>query len=278
MSHSYIIYNDNKTNNTDPAQGLVFNPPIYIETPPDYSIPEVDSTTEHIPGRNGDVVIQIEGYKNVKRSYKLTSGSETSNFIDLVRQIVSWAGSANGDYAVLMDSFDPTHFRYARFSGGVTTTNVLNHAATVEITFDCKPQNFLLETANTWDTIASDTTKTNPYSTVAKPLIKFTPTNESTDFKIYAKKNVSGAWITDRSLMIAKEAFSGRASATYYIDCENMIVYEGANDGESVTRTINKYVSCGDNYFFDLGPGTTKFVFEGASSNQIGVKYLWWTL
>lgn len=281
MSFSTINYNDHSTD--------TLTPKIYIESPPDYQIPEVDAETIHVPGRNGDIIIQTGGYKNVQREYKLTCGAENANFRSIAHNITEWANSAHGDYAPLFDSYDvdfPTTgdrlFRYARFTGGVRLTNVLNHAATFTISFDCKPQNFLYSSASTWRNLSADQTVTNPFNTIAKPLIKFKPNpNNSLPVTIV----INGSDGSARSAQISASAFTGYLNSEYYIDCENQIFYRGSSGGDVIEKNLNSYITTGHDFFLDLGTGVSTFragPTAGSSfntlNNTIGVKCLWWTL
>ena len=45
---------------------------IEVWSPPNYQVPQRDYDTVHIPGRDGDLLIDKESYKNVSRSYRQT--------------------------------------------------------------------------------------------------------------------------------------------------------------------------------------------------------------
>ena len=49
---------------------------IEVWSPPNYQVPQKDYDTIHIPGRDGDLLIDKESYKNVSRSYTVSFGQE----------------------------------------------------------------------------------------------------------------------------------------------------------------------------------------------------------
>lgn len=275
MSHSYIIYNGNKTDNTDSSQGLVINPPIYIETPPEYNIPEVDSTTTHVPGRNGDVITFTGGYKNVKRKYSLTCGSETTAFADVVTSISKWANTANGDYAYLIDTYDPGVARLARFTGGQKIENIQNKAAKVTVEFDCKPQRFLLSSLSD-EPVSSGGTITNPYLTVAKPFITLQPQKTASDtwYNITVSIQISGALAyvlgIDAAAFASVPSGYNQSTDRIYIDCENKMVYVGlASDTNTCRKMINQYVSVTYNRFLQLDPGVSTLTLTATDPSTL---------
>lgn len=114
---------------------------IQVEHPPGYQIPERDCDVIHVPGRNGDIVIDKGSYKNVERSYQIAVGSLDKDFIDLVNPISEWLHSGVG-YCRLEDSYEPEYYRLAMFNENVEIDNIEFHGGRTTITFDCKPQRF----------------------------------------------------------------------------------------------------------------------------------------
>ena len=44
---------------------------ILVQHPPEYGFPEKDSESTHVPGRNGDIVVDSGTWQNVDRTYDL---------------------------------------------------------------------------------------------------------------------------------------------------------------------------------------------------------------
>lgn len=115
---------------------------IHVEHPPGYTIPEKDYDVIHVPGRNGDIVIDNGSYKNVSRSYEIAIGSLAMSFEYISDAISSWLSSAIG-YGRLEDSYEPNYYRMAMYRESADIENILFHAGRATINFDCKPQRYL---------------------------------------------------------------------------------------------------------------------------------------
>lgn len=114
---------------------------IQVEHPPGYQTPERDCDIIHVPGRNGDIVINKGSYKNVERSYEIAVGSLEKYFVDLVNPVSEWLHSGIG-YCRLEDSYEPEYYRSAMFNEAIDIENIQFHGGRTTITFDCKPQRF----------------------------------------------------------------------------------------------------------------------------------------
>lgn len=115
---------------------------IQVEHPPGYDFPERDYETVHVPGRNGDLIIDNGSYKNVDRKYEISVGSMDRLFPSMARDISAWLHSGAA-YSRLEDSYEPEYYRMAAYVEEGNIENLLFHGARVEITFNCKPQRFL---------------------------------------------------------------------------------------------------------------------------------------
>ncbi|MBQ0142252.1 MAG: hypothetical protein KBT06_05555 [Prevotellaceae bacterium] len=146
---------------------------IIVEHYPSYDIPEKDYDVVHVPGRNGDILIDKGSYQNVNRTYDLAVGSyEDDTYISLVRNLISWLCSSKG-YTRLSDSYEPDCYRMAVYKDANTIENILNKAGRASITFDCKPQRFLL-TGDVPVTFTAAGTISNPTLFDSKPIITIT--------------------------------------------------------------------------------------------------------
>lgn len=115
---------------------------IQVEHPPGYDFPERDYDTVHVPGRNGDLIIDNGSYKNVDRKYEISVGDVDRLFPSMARDISIWLHSGPA-YSRLEDSYEPEYYRMASYVEEGQIENLLFHGARIEITFNCKPQRFL---------------------------------------------------------------------------------------------------------------------------------------
>lgn len=99
-----------------------------------------DYTSYQIPGRNGDLIISNNRYKNIDVSYPAFIPAD---FEQRVQEIRNWMRSARS-YARIYDNYDPEHFRLGIGKDIlVFETGFENKGANAKLVFDCKPQRFL---------------------------------------------------------------------------------------------------------------------------------------
>lgn len=116
---------------------------LVIQSPPAYNFPEKDVEIQHVPGRNGDIVIDKNCYKNVDRSYSVAAVFKSgTDFISNSEKIIQWLTSKSG-YQRLEDSYDPDVYRLAEFKNDGSLVNYYDEATAINITFNCKPQRYL---------------------------------------------------------------------------------------------------------------------------------------
>ena len=143
---------------------------LVIQTPPTYIYPERDLTNNHIPGRNGDIVIDNKCFKNVERSYQIAKGfKKGTTYYENFQSILDWLNSANGSYARLEDSYDSDIYRLASFQFGGAITNYFDEAGATEIKFNCKPQRYLKSGENTITYAGANIFIENPSRYLALP-------------------------------------------------------------------------------------------------------------
>lgn len=115
---------------------------IQVEHPPEYETPSKDYEIVHVPGKNGDIVLDKGSFKNVARSYQVAVGSLEEDFTTQVNRISEWLHSASG-YARLEDSYEPEYYRLAMYEESNIIKNILGQAGRTTINFNCKPQRYL---------------------------------------------------------------------------------------------------------------------------------------
>lgn len=226
---------------------------------PNYQIPEREYETIHIPGRNGDLVIDKESFKNVPRQYVISLFDRKKDFTTLSNKLAEWLHSTSG-YARLEDSYEPDYYRMAIYQKNTEITNVFDRAGYATIEFNCKPQRFL---------ISGDT----PIRSTNGSISLVNPTNFKSSPILKAYGNVGGEIkIGDQTIELT--AIDGNV----VIDCETMEVYKEANDGnEKGIVNWNSYVRLNANEFPKFGPGSNRITFSsGITSLEVTPK--WWTI
>lgn len=113
---------------------------IYVTGSGSFDAAELDVDRYEVAGRNGDIIIPKNRYKNISISYPAFIPKEFDGKVQSVR---NWLRSAK-TYARLEDTYDMNHFRLGLASGiqSFEPAN-RNDASNFALTFDCKPQRFL---------------------------------------------------------------------------------------------------------------------------------------
>ena len=225
---------------------------IEAETFPEYTIPEREYEAIHVPGRNGDVIIDNGTYKNVSRSYKVSIATYDIPYHQKMSGVAKWLHSAPG-YARLEDSYEPAFYRLAYYNESVSIENLFNEAGKATINFVCKPQRFY-KSGEQAIAFSSAGEIQNGTVNIALPLIKVT------------KVNLQGH-ITVGNTTITIAADSGNI----IIDSELQDVYNA--DGENK----NSVVTFDDGIFPLLQPGSNEISFDGGVT-KVEVIPRWWTI
>ena len=122
-----------------------------------------------IPGRNGDLQIELGGFNNYTVRYTV---SITKNFTTTAQQIREWLLEAKG-YCDLTDTYHPDEIRKACFNSDIEfTTSMLYKYGQASIQFDCLPERYLTTNTPITTTATADTTTdtTMSLSTVPTPI------------------------------------------------------------------------------------------------------------
>ena len=143
---------------------------IQVQTEPSYDFPEKDYEVTHVPGRNGDIVIDQGSWQNVSRKYNLAMDAGKISYTEVASKLVQWLHSASG-YARLEDSYEPDFYRMAMYKDSGSISNIYNKAGQIEIEFTCKPQRYF-KSGEIADIFTTSTEYRNPTDFPAKPLIK----------------------------------------------------------------------------------------------------------
>lgn len=114
---------------------------IYVDAAVSFNKPAKRVQTFEVPGRNGNLIIDEGTFDNVLISYPVY---EKDTFPAEFDDLVNWLASLEG-YQRIECSNDPDHYRMGRFVVPQTpTAKRLNRDGYYQLSFDCKPQRWLL--------------------------------------------------------------------------------------------------------------------------------------
>lgn len=225
---------------------------LVIQTSPEYTYPARDVTSTHIPGRSGDVHTDNGSYKNVTRTYSLAKmfRYNEQNLYTNAEQVIAWLHSAKGSYARLTDDFDKNVFRKAAFYSNGSISNLYDEGMAFNVTFDCKPQRYLLsgelpvEIALTDYSNERENGKTgkieNIYYFDALPSITLNNIDESlADLNRVVMLTIKNQDEIISSITLNKLGDSRRVVGNLTIDSENESVTDSAGANASVIVGLN---------------------------------------
>ena len=113
---------------------------VFVTGSGSFDAAEFDVDKYEIPGRNGDLILSNNRYKNVEITYPAFIPKA---FMDKVQNVRNWLRSSKV-YARLEDTYDMDHYRLGIPTGEQSfSPENRNDGANFEMTFDCKPQRFL---------------------------------------------------------------------------------------------------------------------------------------
>lgn len=115
---------------------------IRVEKYPDYSTSKRQIEQISVPGRNGDLLLDMGSYSNFERSYDVYFNAKAYGFHDTAWKFAGWMLSARG-YNRLEDSYDPDVFLMATVANQDVLRNWMNYMGRTTVTFNCKPQRWL---------------------------------------------------------------------------------------------------------------------------------------
>ena len=114
---------------------------LFVERYPERPFPSRKQSVYDIHGRSGSLVVDENAFTNVTQTYEVYILGGSTGFQQRATKIAHWLLSVEG-YATLTDTYDPTVYRKARFTGGVSFLNSLNKFGKATISFDCCPQRY----------------------------------------------------------------------------------------------------------------------------------------
>lgn len=209
---------------------------LVIQAPPTYNFPSRDVTVEHIPGRNGDLVIDNKCWQNTDRTYSIASIFRPgTNFIANSERLIKWLTSLHGYYR-LEDSYDPDVYRLAEFKDSGSLTNYYDKATVLNVTFNCKPQRYLKNGEKPVKFSGSVAVLENPTGYESLPLITINNVYpEDNELLLLTVKNDDkvDSIITINKMVTAENPYD------VIIDSEMQLVYSIQNGDLSYTVNLN---------------------------------------
>lgn len=212
-----------------------------------YGSPARNIEKVSVPYRNGDLLLDYGTFTNYITSFEVSLYKNTEAMIP---QIAEWLLSI-GSYTRLEDDWHPGEFRQAIFTGDIEwIMSSLSRYGKAEISFDCKPQRFLIsgESAISYASSGATVTLNNPTNFYSRPLIVLEGNGSVT---------INGYTIT----------VTNNTNLQVTIDCESMQCYRG-------NTNMNNYVALDD--FPQLKPGNN--TITGDLVNHMSITPRWWHL
>ena len=235
---------------------------VYVDGSLRFNKPARDIESIHVPGRDGNLIVDYGAWQNVIITYPcFMKADDAATFRTNYNALINRLAGINS-YIRLGDSGDADHYRMARpIVPQTPSIKNIEKRAYFDLSFDCKPQNFLRSGESTEGINAgSSKTLSNPSAQVARPELTANVTNGSGTF------DIGGITVT-----LANVPGNG----IVYIDCETMQCYGQGN------VNMNPYVTFSTNDFPTLPAGDTVITVPAEANGgaaRVTVKPRWWEL
>ncbi len=221
---------------------------IYISGEAAYNAPERVVEMITVPGRNGAIAMDQGRFENIEVTYP--AGCFASDAEEFAQNIASFRNvlASRYTYKRLIDTYNPDEFRMALYKSGLEVEpTTYNRAGEFDITFDCKPQRWLVS-GETAQTFTQSGTITNPTLFDAKPLLVVTGYGDigigndtltiegsSSSQVIYIDCDTQEAWSLSGSAMIPRNDYIRNAGESF------PVLHAGSN-GISLGTGISRIV------------------------------------
>ena len=218
---------------------------VYLSGAGTYNSPAREYQNISIPGRDGDLLSSSTRLQNVELTYRCGIVADAEeNLAALRSMLLSTVG-----YVRLTDSYHPEEYRLAVYKGGLEAEMEPRlHAGEFDLTFECKPQRYLVS-GEMPVTLSAGGSITNPTLMPARPLIRVSGYGELT--------------VGDVTATIAENTYTH-----IDIDCEMM-------DCFSYDANCNALVSFSGNDFPTLPAGETGIAYD-STITSVQITPRWW--
>lgn len=230
---------------------------LYISGRGTFDSPTRELNMLNIPGRNGDLISGVTRLENTTVTYPaFICRNFEANMAALRAFLLS-----DGGYRRLIDTYHPNEYRMAAFRGPLTANvNYRNNAAQFDLTFEVKPQRFLLS-GDTQTTYTRDATINNPTLFTARPLIRVYGVGQLSFYDYSSGES-------DRTCILTIT----NADEYTDIDCEIRDAYKG-----NVNCNGNIQIESVDFDFPSLKPGRN-WIYRGTGITEYSIIPRWWTV
>lgn len=199
-----------------------------------------------IPGRNGDLQIELGGFNNYTVRYTV---SITKNFNTTAQQIREWLLESKG-YCELTDTYHPDEIRKACFNSDIEfTTSMLYKYGQASIQFDCLPQRYMIRNTPV-KTGPNATTSTSPFLTTTPAPLRISlrgPATGTNTIKI-TNKNISGELSYYNSSNYAKVLYLPAGDYALNIELgetpSGLYVRQGSTITSTAIKTVYSQKKC----------------------------------
>ena len=253
---------------------------IYITGEAVYDAPEREVEMINVPGRNGALAIDQGRFQNISVEYKAgTFGADHSEYASKMRDFRNVLAS-RFNYKRITDSYHPDEFRLGLFRSGLEATPThYSSAGEFNVTFDCKPQRYLLSGTEEVE-FTADGSITNPTLFASNPvlIVEGNGTVQIGDYIVAISGNTTDLWI-DSELF---EYFIPGANPEPLTDefLDNITDEMGFNievvKGSIVPRPSGATVNFANHEYPKIAPGANAVYIDGITSLTIIPR--WWMI
>lgn len=231
----------------------------------DDDAPEPDYEVISVPGRSGDLHIWNERWKNKLITYQCMCTDNARTAVPaLLTQLLAQYG-----YQRITDTLHTDYYKMGEYVGATTPVySDGGKTARFDLTFDCKPQKWLLS-GDSYQalTSGSTTTLTSPSTHKAYPIIRVEGSGQ-----IRIQNTTSTPYL---DFTLTSSGYADPASVVlwdYYFDCELM----DATKSETGVSNQNSHITLGSTEQICLGPGNNRITV--ASTLRAEIKPRWYKL
>lgn len=227
---------------------------IFITGEAVYNAPERSVTNIEIAGKNGDLTIDNGRFLNIEVSYP--AGCFADNMADFKTKIETFRNAicSKTSYQRLTDDYNADEFRLGIYKSSFDVSPAaLHQAGEFTLTFDCKPQRFLISGESS-TTLTADGSITNPTLFPSQPLLVVT--------------GYGDLGIGSKSVTIEGDD----PSQVIHIDCEAM---EAWTESGGVKTPANDLLQNAGEAFPTLASGVNAIDLDSTMS-KIVITPRWW--
>lgn len=217
---------------------------IYISGEGVFNAPKRDVEMITIPGRNGEFALDQGRFENITVTYPAFNfePGDYSAFVQNLSDFRNAICSQKG-YQRLTDTFHPDEYRMAAYIDGLEIKPVkYNTASQFNITFDCKPQRFLMS-GETAVSVTSGETLLNPTLFESHPMLEVTG---------YGSVGINGETVTVNNIVLGEIQISNAkqnesSSTSVYPNVGNLnagdLIYQKETQGIRVKLSMSALLS-----------------------------------